>query len=65
MTPSFQALPGTSFVVNAPPPHDLALVTAGAEWRLNSNWSLTGRFDGEFGDGQRTYTGTARVQYAW
>jgi hypothetical protein len=34
MTPSFQALPGTSFVVNAAPPHDLALVTAGSEWRL-------------------------------
>ena len=35
----------------AAPPHDLALVTAGAEWRLRSNWSLMGRFDGEFGDG--------------
>jgi outer membrane autotransporter protein len=66
VTPSFQALPGASFVVNgAAPPHDLALVTAGAEWRLRSNWSLMGRFDGEFGDGARTYTGTARLRYAW
>ncbi len=66
VTPSFQALPGASFVVNgAVPPHDLALVTAGAEWRLRSNWSLMGRFDGEFGDGQQTYTGTARIRYAW
>jgi uncharacterized protein with beta-barrel porin domain len=66
VTPSFQALPGASFVVNgAAPPHDLALVTAGAEWRLRSNWSLMGRFDGEFGDGAQTYTGTARVRYAW
>ncbi len=66
VTPSFQALPGASFVVNgAAPPHDLALVTAGAEWRLRSNWSLMGRFDGEFGDGAQTYTGTARVRYVW
>jgi outer membrane autotransporter protein len=66
VTPSFQALPGASFVVNgAAPPHDLALVTAGAEWRLRSNWALMGRFDGEFGDGQQTYTGTARLRYAW
>jgi hypothetical protein len=35
-------------------------VTAGAEWRLRSNWSLMGRFDGEFGNGAQTYTGTAR-----
>ncbi len=66
VTPSFQALPGASFVVNgAAPPHDLALMTAGAEWRLRSNWSLMGRFDGEFGDGQQTYTGTVCVRYAW
>ena len=66
LTPSFQALPGASFVVNgAAPPHDLALVTAGAEWRLRSNWSVMGRFDGEFGDGQQTYTGTARLRYVW
>jgi outer membrane autotransporter protein len=66
VTPSFQALPGASFVVNgAAPPHDLALVTAGAEWRMRSNWSVMARFDGEFGDGQQTYTGTARLRYAW
>jgi outer membrane autotransporter protein len=66
VTPSFLGLPGASFVVNgAAPPADLALVTAGAEWRLRSNWSLMGRFDGEFGAGAQTYTGTARVRYAW
>jgi hypothetical protein len=43
----------------AAPPHDLALVTAGAEWRLRSNWSLMGRFDGEFGVGQQTYIAPA------
>jgi hypothetical protein len=35
VTPNFQAALGESFVVNgAAPPHDLALVTAGSEWRL-------------------------------
>ncbi len=49
VSPSFLALPGAWFLVNdAAPPHDVALVTAGAEWRLSSNWSLMGRFDGEF-----------------
>src|SRR5262249_60175585 len=65
-TPRCQALPGARFgVTGAAPPHDLALVTAGSEWRLRSNWSLMARFDGEFGEGQQTYTGTARVRYAW
>jgi uncharacterized protein with beta-barrel porin domain len=41
------------------------VVWTSVEWRMHSNWSLVGRFDGEFGDGQRTYTGTARLRYAW
>jgi uncharacterized protein with beta-barrel porin domain len=66
VTPSFLALPGASFIVDgAVPPADLALITAGAEWRSRGNWSVMGRFDGEFGNGQQTYTGTARVRYAW
>ena len=52
-------------VNGAAPPADLALVTAGAELRLRSNWSLMGRFNGEFGNGAQTYTGTARVRYTW
>jgi outer membrane autotransporter protein len=66
LTPSFQGLPGASFIVSGvAPPADLALVTAGAEWRLHDRWSLMGRFDGEFGNGAQTYTGTARVRYTW
>jgi autotransporter-associated beta strand protein len=66
MTPTFQAVPGASFVVNgATPPADLALVTAGAEWRMAHNWSVMARFDGEFGRGDETYTGTAQLRYAW
>jgi uncharacterized protein with beta-barrel porin domain len=66
VTPSFLALAGASFVVNgAAPPAEIALVTAGAELGLRNGWSLMGRFDGEFGHGAQTYTGTARVGYAW
>jgi uncharacterized protein with beta-barrel porin domain len=66
LTPTFQALPGASFVVNGvTPPPDLGLVTAGAEWHMAHNWSLMARFDGEFGNGDQTYTGTARLRYAW
>jgi uncharacterized protein with beta-barrel porin domain len=66
LAPTFQALPGASFAVNGVrPPADLGLVTAGAEWRMSSQWSLMARFDGEFGDGDKTYTGTARLRYQW
>jgi uncharacterized protein with beta-barrel porin domain len=32
---------------------------------MSSQWSLMARFDGEFGDGDKTYTGTARLRYQW
>jgi uncharacterized protein with beta-barrel porin domain len=42
---SFQALPGTSFVVNgAAVPHDSALTSIGAEMHLTSRWTLLGKF---------------------
>jgi outer membrane autotransporter protein len=66
MTPTFLSLPGASFAMNgAAPPSNLALLTAGAELRLRSQWSLMGRFDGEFASGAQIYTGTARVRYTW
>ncbi len=49
-------------VNGAAPPADLALVTAGAGWRLRNNWSVMGRLDGEFGNGARICTGKARVR---
>lgn len=66
VTPMFQALPGASFVVaGATAVPDLALLSAGAELRLASGWSLAGRFDGEFADRGQTYSGTGTVRYAW
>jgi uncharacterized protein with beta-barrel porin domain len=59
-------LPGAGFTVfGARPSRDLALTTAGAEWRLPSGVSFMVKFDGEFGDRSETYSGTGRIRYAW
>ena len=47
------------------PSRDLALTTAGAEWRLANGISFMTKFDGEFGDRSQTYSGTGRVRYTW
>jgi uncharacterized protein with beta-barrel porin domain len=66
ITPAFLGLPTPGFVITgAAPPHDKALVTGGAEWRLRGGWSLMGKFDGEFANGSTTYTGTGQVKYTW
>jgi uncharacterized protein with beta-barrel porin domain len=66
LTATFIGLPTATFVVNgAAPPKDLALLTAGAERRWRSGWSVMGKFDGEFGQRSQTYTGTAKVSYTW
>jgi uncharacterized protein with beta-barrel porin domain len=63
---TFLTVPAASFIVNgAKPASNLAVVTAGAELRLAQGISLMGKFDGEFGQGTNTYTGTARVRYLW
>ncbi len=62
----FQALPGASFTVNgAAPPKDSALTTASAEFKLRPNWSLTGKFDGEFARSSQTYAGSGTVRWSW
>jgi uncharacterized protein with beta-barrel porin domain len=62
----FQALPGSNFTVNgAAPPKDSALTTLGAELRMTANWSLLGKFDGEFGSGSQIYAGTGTLRYTW
>jgi uncharacterized protein with beta-barrel porin domain len=64
---TFAALgPVASFTVyGARPSRDLALTTAGAEWRLANGVSFMVKFDGEFGDRSETYSGTGRVRYTW
>ena len=63
---AFQALPGTSFIVNgATPAKDSALASAGAELRLVNGVTLSGKFDGEFASRSSTYAGTGTVRYTW
>ncbi|MGL9617742.1 autotransporter outer membrane beta-barrel domain-containing protein [Bradyrhizobium sp. U531] len=57
---------GAPFTVfGALPSRDLALTTAGAEWRTASGVSFLAKFDGEFGDRSQTYSGTGRIRYTW
>jgi uncharacterized protein with beta-barrel porin domain len=63
---TFQALPGSSFVVNgAAQAHDAALTTASAEVKLASGLSLAATFEGQFSDLTRSYAGKGSVRYAW
>ena len=66
ITPTFQTLPGASFVVNgAALAHDAALVTASAEMKWLSGFSLAGTFEGEFSNVTTSYAGKGMVRYAW
>ena len=63
---AFQALPGTSFLVNgATPAKDSALASAGTELRLANGVTLLAKFDGEFAGRSNTYAGTGTIRYRW
>jgi uncharacterized protein with beta-barrel porin domain len=62
----FESLSGTGFTVGgAPIPKNSALSSAGAELKINTDWSLMAKFDGEFASGSQTYTGTGTLRYTW
>jgi uncharacterized protein with beta-barrel porin domain len=64
--PTFQALPGASFVVNgAAQAPDAALVTGSAEMKWINGWSVAATFEGEFSDVTESYAGKGVVRYAW
>jgi autotransporter-associated beta strand protein len=66
LTAAFQALPGSSFIVNgAVPAKDLALASVGVEVRLLHGVTLATKFDGEFGANTQTYAGTGTLSYRW
>jgi autotransporter-associated beta strand protein len=66
LSASFQALPGTSFVVyGAAVPHDSALTSVGAELHLTPRWTLLGKFDGEFAASSQLYAGSGTLRYTW
>lgn len=63
---TFQALPGAAFVVNgARQASDAALVTAAAEKKWLSGWSIAATFEGEFSSVTESYAGKGVVRYAW
>jgi uncharacterized protein with beta-barrel porin domain len=63
---TFQSLPASSFVINgAKPSADAALVTASAEWKWISGFSLGATFDGEFSSTTSSYAGKGVVRYQW
>ncbi|AWM00965.2 autotransporter domain-containing protein [Bradyrhizobium amphicarpaeae] len=64
--PTFQALPGASFVVNgAAQAANAALVTGAAEMKWINGWSVATTFDGEFSNVTRSYAGKGIIRYAW
>jgi uncharacterized protein with beta-barrel porin domain len=66
VTAIFQALPGASFVVNgARGDPDAALVSAGAEMKWLSGFSLAATFEGEFSGNTTSYSGKGVARYTW
>jgi outer membrane autotransporter protein len=62
----FQALPGSSFLVTgAAPATDLLLASAGVQVGFRNGFSLGAKFDGEFAENSRTYSGMGWVRYTW
>lgn len=63
---TFQALPGTGFLVNgAAMAPDAALVSAGAEVAWRNGFALAASFEGEFSNNVTSYTGKGTLRYAW
>lgn len=66
VTALLQTLPGTSFVVNgARVDADSALVSASAEMKWLSGFSIAGTFDGEFSGNVTSYSGKGVFKYSW
>jgi len=66
VTALFQTLPGASFVVNgARVDADSALVSASAEMKWLSGFSIAGTFDGEFSGNVTSYSGKGVFKYSW
>jgi len=62
----FQALPASNFTVNgAQPWPDVALLSAGAEYKLANGWSVLAKFDGEFSKTAAIYSGSGQIRKMW
>ena len=66
LSAAFQALPGSSFLVNgAPAPANSALTSIGGDLKITPSWSLRAKFDGEFAPGSQTYSATGTLRHQW
>jgi uncharacterized protein with beta-barrel porin domain len=66
MTASFQALPGSSFVVTgAAPATDLLLASSSAEIWFANGFSAATRVEGEFAERSQKYAVSGRLRYVW
>ncbi|TPI59369.1 autotransporter domain-containing protein [Mesorhizobium sp. B3-1-3] len=64
--PSFQAAPGTSFVIQGTSAaEDAVAVNAGLKMNWSSNTSMFAAFDGKFGDGLQSYGGDVGLKVNW
>jgi uncharacterized protein with beta-barrel porin domain len=62
----FQTLQGASFSVNGTPPvSNLAVVLAGAEYRLATGVAIGAVFGGEFSGTSQSYSANATVRFRW
>ena len=62
----FQALPGTSFVVNgAAIAEDAVLAGASVEMTWRNGFSLAAAFDGDFSGASQAYVGSVLLRYQW
>jgi uncharacterized protein with beta-barrel porin domain len=63
---TFEALPGSSFVVNgAAQASDSALTAVSAEMKWINGWSVAGTIEGEFSNVTSSYAEKGVVRYAW
>jgi uncharacterized protein with beta-barrel porin domain len=63
---TFQALPGSAFVVNgAAPAADTALTTIAAETIWRNGWSASVTADAQLSDTTHSYSGKGVVRYSW
>jgi autotransporter-associated beta strand protein len=63
---TFQALPGSAFVVNgATPAADTALTTIAAEMAWRNGWSASATADAQLSDTTHSYSGKGVVRYSW
>lgn len=62
----FATLPGATFVTTgAQLPSDAALISGVIEYPITPFVTVSGKFDGEFGNGATAWAGTGKINWVW